>query len=392
LTDDLATALLPVLSRSLEASFNVFDVMHHGTHEKQISNVFGWLLDTEGTHHLGDRFLRVFIEEVNRGLVGRELFAAAPYLVLQEVNTAIAGVGEDIADLVLENDEAVIVVENYFTSDGHGHSYDTYWRYSRRDGRRCVVVLLCADEDSSLQTEGWQNASVVTYARLLDRLRDELDRDHQYQQKHQEPYLFIHQMHRKFVKGRGRVEDQQVLDFVTAMCATGEAERYGWQPHDTVAERFANDVAEQARERFEEGRELLHRVKNRLRNFSAEVLQDQLNATLGEGFVSQVSARYVGTYRWTVNLDVPDDGEDIGEHKLQLKFGPSAWYANEKDPKWERRVDPGAADYSRLFLTRWARGKEVRQSEVSLQEVLDGLESRDRRLHDEIKQLLEDCG
>ena len=115
---DLATALLPVLQRSLEARFNVFDVMHHGTHEKQISNVFRWLLETEGNHHLGDTFLRIFIDEVNRGLVGREPFAPEAYLVLQEVNTSDGGNGEDIADLVLTNDDAVIVVENYFTSDG----------------------------------------------------------------------------------------------------------------------------------------------------------------------------------------------------------------------------------------------------------------------------------
>jgi hypothetical protein len=78
------------------------------------------------------------------------------------------------------------------------------------------------------------------------------------------------------------------------------------------------------------------------------------------------------------------------EHKLQLKFGPSAWYANEKDPKWERTVDARVADYSRLFLTRWAEVKEVRQSDVSLQEVLDGLQSSDRRLHDELVQFLRD--
>ena len=87
---DLATALLPVLHRSFEARFNVFDVMHHGTHEKQMSNVFRWLLETEGSHHLGDTFMRIFIEEVNRGLVGREPFAPTEYLVLQEVNTSAA--------------------------------------------------------------------------------------------------------------------------------------------------------------------------------------------------------------------------------------------------------------------------------------------------------------
>jgi hypothetical protein len=86
---DLATELLPVLHRSLEARFNVFDVMHHGTHEKQISNVFRWLLETEGNHHLGDTFLRIFIDEVNRGLdevnrvlVGREPFAPFALSVL----------------------------------------------------------------------------------------------------------------------------------------------------------------------------------------------------------------------------------------------------------------------------------------------------------------------
>ena len=386
---DLATALLPVLHRSLEARFNVFDVMHHGTHEKQISNVFRWLLETEGNHHLGDTFVRIFIEEVNRGLVGREPFAPAAYLVLQEVNTSDAGDGEDMADLVLKNDGAVIVVENYFTSDGHGHSYDRYLRYSQRDGRQGAVVLLCHDQDSLLQTMGWENASVVTYGRLVDRLRHAVESDRQYQQKHPEPYSFIDQMHRKFVKGRGPVADHQVLDFLIAMCATGEAGRFGEQRHSSAAEGFANDVAEQARERFGEGRELLGRVKIRLRNFSAQVLKGQLNATLGDGFVSKVSARYAGTYQWTVNFDLPDDEEKFGEHRLQLKFGPSAWFANEKDPYWKRTVDPEVADYSRLFLTR-VKAAEVRQSAVTLQEVLDGLAPSDLRLHDEIVQLLSD--
>ena len=49
MTNDVITQLLPLLSRSRKSGFNVFDVMRHGTHEKQLSNVFGWLLDTEGT-------------------------------------------------------------------------------------------------------------------------------------------------------------------------------------------------------------------------------------------------------------------------------------------------------------------------------------------------------
>ena len=170
--------------------------------------------------------MRIFIEEVNRGLVGREPFAATEYLVLQEVNTSSAGEeGDDVADLVLITDDAAIVVENYFTSDGHGHSYDRYLTYSQRGGRLGAVVLLCHDHDSSLQAMGWENASVVTYGRLVERLWNAVEGDRQYQRMYPEPYSFIDQMHRKFTIGRGRVEDHHVLDFVVEMCATSQAGR-----------------------------------------------------------------------------------------------------------------------------------------------------------------------
>lgn len=42
--DQMVTDLVPSRSRSLAVQFNVFRVMHHGTHEKQLSNVFAWLL------------------------------------------------------------------------------------------------------------------------------------------------------------------------------------------------------------------------------------------------------------------------------------------------------------------------------------------------------------
>ena len=394
---DLVTELLPVLSRSSEAPFNVFDVMHHGTHEKQLSNVFGWLLNSQGTHQLGDTFLRIFVDEVNERPPLRERLPESDYHVLQEVNTAgPEEPGQDIADLVLVNDEAVIVVENYYTSDGHGHSYEGYFEHSRTGVRLLgAVVLLCQDHDPSRQTGGWEDAKVVTYAELLDRLWHVVKGDRQYQRKYPEPCSFIDQMHRKFVEGRGPVEDQEALDFVVTMCDTGEAGRYAEQPHSSAAERFANDVSVQARERFGEGRELLMRVKRRLTACGNEHLKKQLNATLGEDFVGAVSARYVGNYRWTVNFDLPGlvlpDAAQFGESQLQLKFGPSAWFANERDPNWTMKVDPAVADYSRLFIT-WAATREIRQSVVTLQEVLDGLAADDVRLHDEMVKLVRDAG
>ncbi len=384
MTQDLVTGLLPLLGRSLKAGFNVFDVMRHGTYEKQISNVFAWLLDPEGTHELGDLGQRVFLAELNRDRDEDDRFTDGPYAVRQELDTAQAGLGADIADLVLENDRERIVVENYYTSDGHGHSYQGYRRFAEAGPRRGLVVLLCNDRDSSRQGDGWEQAAVVTYAAVVEEVHRRLEGDQGYQRKHPEAYSFIDQMYRKFVKDRGRMEDHELLDFLTAMCATGAAGYYRIQKQDTAALQFSEAVADQARERFGEGREVLQRVKNRLKHYCTNVLQLQLNETRPEGLsMSNVSAPLAGIYQWTVGFDVQDEGEDTGAEWLQLKFGPSAWFANEQDAEWRHTVDKATVDYAHLFITR-PRNLEIRQSTVTLQQVLDGLAPDDRRLHDEI--------
>ncbi|MGN7246919.1 PD-(D/E)XK nuclease family protein [Janibacter anophelis] len=389
MSDDVVTQLLPVLGRSTEQGFNVFDVMHHGLHEKQISNTFRWLLNPDGTHGLGSRFLKIFVDEINQQSEPALDLPLDRYVVHQEVNTAAAGEALDIADLVLESSDVVIVVENYFTSDGHGHNYDGYRRYGERDGRRGVVVLLCRDVDRSLQTKGWEQAPVLTYATLVGRLFSEVSADRDYRRKNESAYWFVEQMHQKFVEGRGPMGDSEVLEFMTAMCHSGEAARYQIQQQDVAAQQFASDLADQAKVRFVEGRELLQQVKNRLKNYSSETLRTQLNETLGDEFVRSVSARYAGIYQWTINFELAEGGPAFDEARLQIKFGPSAWFANANDPAWRHTVPPEIADYSRLFLTRAALG-EIRQSSVEIQEVLDGLEPTDRRLHDEIVLLLQD--
>jgi hypothetical protein len=57
---------------------------------------------------------------------------------------------------------------------------------------------------------------------------------------------------------------------------------------------------------------------------------------------------------------------------------------SELDPG---RSIPAKADYSRLFLTR-SGVKEIRQSTLSIQDILDGLDPADHRLHHEIIALL----
>lgn len=392
MSNDLIVRLLPVLGRSLETGFNVFDVMHHGSHEKQLSNVFRWIFEIGETHNFEALGQQLFVELINDESVklgrGSELLPSGPYTVRQEVNTAEWGDAGDIADIVLESAAAVIVVENYGTSDGHGHGYERYLKFGQREGKLCVVVLLCGEADSSLQVDGWEQAPVVTYERLLDRLVDKLGHELGYAESNADQFAFISQMHRRFASGKVRMSDKEVLDFVVEMCATGEAKRYQEKDRDIATERFASDLAQQARERFGEGRELLRRVKERLRSYGTAVLIQQLNGTLGEGFVKKSSSAYQGIYEWTFNLEKGETGDSFGDPGLQIKFGPSAWFANEQDSFWKKKVDPQAADYSRLFITS-SSNFEIRQSSVSIAEVLEGLPSGDTRLHDEMIALLQ---
>jgi hypothetical protein len=375
----LVTRLLPVLAEKPQEEFNVFKVMRYGGHEKQLSDVFAWLLDPDETHKLGDTFLRIFVDEVNQGIHNGEPVAYGSYGVRQEVNTAEAGAGGDIADLVLEDEKTVLVIENYYTSSGHGHSYDGYLSFGESQGKRCVVVLLCVTQNSAEQTDGWEQATAVTYSSLVQRLVNNVASDERYKRDSAAQYSFIDQIYKRFVKGL-KMNDDSLIDFIETMCSTGEAGRYGERPIEPAAVRFADDLREQAKAQFHESRELLRRVKTTVRNHAAEVLKDQVNEQLRQEYITGVTASYQGSYEWTVNFN--STGESVPV--VQLKFGPSAWYANEKDrddsgDTWEITV--AEADYSHLFITR---KKAIRQSVVTLREALEGLSPDDYRLRDEI--------
>src|SRR5690606_13390368 len=138
--DGLVTMLVPSLANSPADQFNVFRVMHHGTHEKQLSNVFAWPLDADGTHQLGDVFQRLFVEHVNQQLPLANQLPLSGYRVTQEVDTSGGeGLGKDISDIVLTSDRAGIVVENFEWSDGHGHRYERYSPWVRAAGGRAAA-------------------------------------------------------------------------------------------------------------------------------------------------------------------------------------------------------------------------------------------------------------
>lgn len=372
---DLVTRLLPTLAAPAPKEFNVFDVMHHGRHEKQASNVFAWLLRADGTHNLGDRFLRCFIDEVNARLqaLGRETIRFEHFIVEQEQNTRSADKGADIADIVLQGEHSVLVVENYYVSDGHGHNYCAYLEYGQRLGLTdSVVVMLCALENRALLRDGWERAPVVTYASLINRLFRVLEGDPDYGLANPEPFSFLCQLRKHFMK-RKQVNDDTSLEFIKLLCETGEAQRYGFRDGDVSFGEFIRNEAER---KFEESKEVLQTLKSRLRDYLTSSLP-YLNEHLGAGHFDGTKMNFVGIYQWDISLT------SNGDRTLYVLFGPSAWADNEMDKykSWDAKVKE--PDYSHLFIGVSA-DRQLRQSAVTMEDVANGLAPDDTRLLDEI--------
>lgn len=375
--DQLVISLVPSLSKSLAEQFNVFRVMHHGTHEKQLSNVFAWLLRADATHELGDVFQRIFVEEVNRSLSAEDQLFTSGYRVIQEVNTFDhEAVEMDIADVVLASDRSTIVIENFESSDGHGHSYHQYLSYGAKEGRRSVVVLLCARRDMSRLTDGWEQAAVVTYAELLEGLQAHIQRDRAWQRTHSRQAIFINEMFEHFVEGPRAVSNRDRIAFIKAMCDSGESARYGYRPQERAAQEFAELLARHAQHQFEEGRRMLAEVKSTLVSYARERLTDQVNSALPNGYITSVHSRFSGQWEWCVTLDRANTGPNIF-----LEFGPTAVVENMRVPE----PLPGP-DYTKIFVTRASTDgiDRIVQSPVGIDDVLTGLSSDDTRLRDAI--------
>lgn len=374
--DQMVTVLVPSLSRSLAEQFNVFRVMHHGTHEKQLSNVFAWLLREDGTHELGDAFQRLFVEHLNRGLPAGSHLPTSGYRVNQEVDTGHDALGRDIADIVLTSAQASIVVENFESSDGHGHDYHGYLAYGAEGGKHSVVVLLCARRESHRQAGGWEQAVVVTYPELLESLKAHVAGDAAWRRAHPQQYFFFKEMFEHFLEGPSAMSNADRIAFIKAMCETGESARFGHRPQEVAAQEFANLLGQHAKRQFDDGRRTLAEAKRALKRFAEQTLMGQVNGELQSGRVASVHARYVGQWEWCVTLERSDS-----EPAVFLEFGPTAVVENGRSP--EPLADP---DYTMVFLTRYDAAHDgidrIVQTAVGLDEVLAGLSSDDTRLRD----------
>lgn len=380
----MVRSLVPMLSKSLGEHFNVFRVMRHGTHEKQLSNVFAWLLDPQATHELGGCFQEILLTQINKSRGDEAPMPTSGYRVIQEAGvTTQAGEspdcsGKDIADIVLTQDAAAVVIENYLSSDGHGHNFARYQDLGTSHSTCSVVVLLCIRRDLTLLRDGWEQAVVITYDELLTELRRQVNADKTWGRTHPEQSFFLTQLFDHFLEGTHRVSTDASIEFIRAMCDSGESIRYGYRPHVAATQEFADLMADHAKRQFEDGRRMLAQVKNQLRQHAASTLRQQVNSALGRDLIERTDSKFAGKWEWCVTLHCK------GDANLYLTFGPSARSENEV-----AKTPLQAPDFSRIFAMRGSGGPAdaILQTEVGLDEVIRGLSPDDIRLRDALVSL-----
>lgn len=375
---NLLTGLVPMVSRSKTSAFSILEVMHHGTHEKQLSNIWAWMLNSEGSHKLGDGVQRVFIDEINRVGSFEQPVPYGPYGVRQEQNTSESGESRDIADIILEDSTTSIVIENYYTSDGHGHDYKKYEKYGSRDDRNSIVVLLCETEVRSRLTDEWENAPVLVYTKLLDRIL-ELVTDPQYQRQNPEQALFITNVHRHFTK-KAIMDSAELIDFVGVLCRNGEEGRYGTNNQNRQAILFGDSLREAAIQRYTESRDLLAKVKQNLGDFCKGTLISSLNDSIGESLFGGVKRDWQGKWQYDVSLK-PTEGEWL----VSIAFGPTAAELVREQSGRLHHLDL-KQDFTKLLV--YTQDNRALISEVSVADVLAGLSVDDVRLRNEVLQLI----
>jgi hypothetical protein len=185
---------------------------------------------------------------------------------------------------VLTGAQARVVVENFESSDGHGHDYHRYLAYGAEGEKTSVVVLLCARRESHRRTNGWELAVVVTYAELLEGLKTRVAGDAAWRRAHPQQLFFVKEVFRHFLEGAPAMSTEDRIAFIKTMCETGEAARYGHRLQEVAAQEFANLVGQHAKRQFEEGRGTLAEVKRALKRFAEHTLIGQVNDAVQNGF------------------------------------------------------------------------------------------------------------
>ena len=157
--------------------FNTFDVLRYANYEIRHSNVLAWLLRPDDTHGIGTRFLKWFVNHVNRRLAAGEM-ERLPQTSFKAANVAVWRERDHVDVTVrFKREKCLIAVENKTESASsvHRHQVMGYERKLRGKHKDHTVrsVLLTTSPDGSVNFPGiahvgWGSVHEAIRAVLVD--------------------------------------------------------------------------------------------------------------------------------------------------------------------------------------------------------------------------------
>lgn len=151
--------------------FNLFDVLKISGTEIRHSNVLAWLLDPEGSHGLGDAFLRRLVQKLTTQLDG----SAAFRLLLMDLHSCTVLRESEHTDLLVlsHREKFLLCIENKVFSGEHDDQLHTYHEKLTElyPGYDRLFVYLTPDgalPASDADCDEWQSLS---YPQILEMLR-----------------------------------------------------------------------------------------------------------------------------------------------------------------------------------------------------------------------------
>lgn len=147
---------------------NIFEILRISKNEIRHSNFLSWLLDPNGTHKLGDIFLKRFL---------REVFSSSKFEDIDQIDVEGLNLSDveiirewKNIDILIHLDNVIVCVENKVLSSEHSHQLSRYKKIieSEFPKHKQTYVYLNPDGESSVNES--DNYHPISYDFIVDSL------------------------------------------------------------------------------------------------------------------------------------------------------------------------------------------------------------------------------
>ena len=166
-----------------ETKFNVFETLGVVKQEIKHSNFLAWLLDPNGTHKLGQEFLKLFIRDIyldNKELFNKKNIQSDDIFLLEFDNTKVYREYQNIDILLVdEENKVIVVIENKINSSEHSDQLIRYENtIEKQYGQYKKMYLFLTKEGSeSSRPDIWGDYSYEKISHLIEKIAINADDD-----------------------------------------------------------------------------------------------------------------------------------------------------------------------------------------------------------------------